>query len=528
MIITASIGCSVRAERCVTLMPSGRRRTSRYTFRVAALWTTMLIAGCAVGPDFQRPSAPQVDGYMAQPLPAQTAEAPVPGGEAQFFLIEHDLPAQWWELFHSPPLSALVEQSIRANPDMQAAQAALRQAQENVYAQEGFFFPTVQGTFPASRQKNAVEVISPTLSSGEAIFNLYTPQVLVSYTLDAWGGNRRQIESLAAQAEAQRFQLEATYLTLTSNVVAAAVQEASLRAQIAATLEVIRIETEQLEILRHQLELGAIAGADVAAQETALAQAEANLAPMQKQLTQQRDLITRLAGRLPSDEPAQRFVLDTLQLPPELPISLPSKLVEQRPDVRAAEANLHAASAQVGVAIANMLPQITLSGNVGNTATQFRQLFASFTSFWGLTASVLQPLFDGGTLLHRKRAADAALEQAAAQYRGTVLTAFQNVADALHALELDAEALASASRAERAAAENLAIARRTMELGATSFLPLLTAEQAYQQTAINLAQARSNRYADTVALFQALGGGWWRRQDAIAEPALFYDQTPRS
>ena len=223
-----------------------------------------------------------------------------------------------------------------------------------------------------------------------------------------------------------------------------------------------------------------------------------------------------MAGCVPSDEYAATFELDSLRLPVELPVSLPSKLVEQRPDVRAAEANLHAATAQLGVAIANTLPQITLTGNVGNTSTQFRQIFTNFTGFWGISAGVLQPLFDGGTLLHRKRAADAALVQAAAQYRGTVLTAFQNVADAMHAVEHDAEALAAAKRAEQAAATSLTIAKKTVELGATGYLSLLNAEQAYQQALINLTQARGMRYTDTVALFQALGGGWWHRREAAS------------
>lgn len=473
----------------------------------------VVVAGCAVGPDFRRPSEPQVENYTANPIPEQTAAAPIPGGTAQRLLPNKDLPAKWWELFHSPELSALIELALKANPDMQVAQAALRQAQENAYAQEGLFYPTVQAGFSTNRQKNAVQVLSPTLTSGQAIFNLFTPQVTVSYSLDAWGGNRRLVESLQAQAEAQRFQWEATYLTLTSNVAAAAVQEASLRAQIAATEEVIRIQTAQLALLQRQLDLGAIPGSDVAAQQAALAQTEATLAPLNKQLAQQLDLIARLAGKLPSETMKFRFELDSLELPQELPLSLPSRLVDQRPDVRAAEANLHAASAQVGVAIANTLPQITLTGNTGSASTEFRQLFTSFTGFWGVTAGVVQPLFDGGTLLHRKRAADAALEQASAQYRSTVLTAFQNVADALQALQADAKALKASFRAERAAAESLTIARRTMELGATSNLPLLNAQQTYQQTVISLAQARANRYADTVALLAALGGGWWNRAD---------------
>jgi NodT family efflux transporter outer membrane factor (OMF) lipoprotein len=271
--------------------------------------------------------------------------------------------------------------------------------------------------------------------------------------------------------------------------------------------------------LRAQYTLGAIAMADVVAQEATLAQAELTLPSLQKQLAQQRDLVAALAGRFPIGEPDEKFELSTLELPQDLPLSLPSKLVEQRPDVRSAEAQLHAASAQVGVAIANQLPQITLSASGGTTATQISQLFTSGTGFWSLAGALTQPLFDGGTLLHRKRAADAALEQAAAQYRSTVITAFQNVADVLHALHYDAAALNASLRAERAAAAGLDIAGQALQLGSISYLSLLNAEQAYQQTVIALAQARANRYADTAALFQALGGGWWNRGDVASVQA---------
>jgi NodT family efflux transporter outer membrane factor (OMF) lipoprotein len=471
----------------------------------------LLCAGCAVGPNFQRPSAPETPSYTREPLPDQTVAADVAGGAAQRLVQGMDIPGQWWILFRSAPLNTLIEQSLKTNPSLEAAQAALRQAQESVYAQEGFFYPNVQASFAPSRQKNATATIAPTLTSGAPIFSLYTPQVSVSYTLDVWGGNRRQVESLQAQADSLRFQLEATYLTLTSNVVAAAIQEASLRAQIAATQEVIRIESEQLSLLHSQYNLGAIAMADVVAQEATLAQAQATLPPLNKQLAQQRDLLAALAGRIPSAEPDETFELAALELPLDLPVSLPSRLVEQRPDVRSAEEQLHAASAEVGVAIANQLPQITLSATGGSSATQMSQLFTSGTGFWSVAGNFLQPLFDGGTLLHRKRAADAALEQAAAQYRGTVITAFQNVADVLHALYYDAEALEAAVRAERAAESSLDIARHALQLGSISYLSLLNAEQTYQQTVIALAQARANRYADTAALFQALGGGWWNQ-----------------
>ncbi|HXX10873.1 MAG TPA: efflux transporter outer membrane subunit [Burkholderiales bacterium] len=480
----------------------------------ASVWAGLAVSvgvGCTVGPDFNRPSPPKVSGYTAEPLASQTASAQVAGGEAQRFALGRDIAQQWWTLFRCPELNALIEQALKANPDMQVAQAALRQAMELVYAQQGFYYPSVQAGVAASRQQNAVGTLAPTLTSGAPLFNLYTAEVGVSYTLDAFGANRRQVESLKAQAEFERFQLEATYLTLTSNVVVAAVQEASLRAQIAATEQVIQLETEVVQIFRRQHELGAIAMADVVAQEATLGQLQATLPALQKQLAQQRDLLARLAGRLPNEELAERFELSRLELPQELPVSLPSKLIEQRPDVRAAEAQLHSASAQVGVAIANMLPQITLSAGAGTSATQLSQWFVPGNQFWLLGGSLTQTLFDGGTLLHRKRAAEAALDQAGAQYRASVLTAFQNVADTLRALQYDADALKAQVAAERAASESLAIARKALDLGSISYLSLLNAEQTYEQTLISLVQAKANRYADTAALFQALGGGWWNR-----------------
>ena len=333
---------------------------------------------------------------------------------------------------------------------------------------------------------------------------------------DVFGGTRRSVEGLAAQEEAQRFQLEAAYLTLTSSVVAAAVGEAELRDQIAATEEIIRIQRESLDILRRQKALGQAAGGDVAAQEAALAQAEATLPPLQKQLAQQRDLIAVLTGRLPSEQPDARFTLAALQLPQDLPVSLPSKLVAQRPDIRAAEENLHAASAAIGVAVANMLPQINLTGDVGTTALTLASLFGPGTAFWTLAASAAQTLFDAGTLLHKERAAEAAFDQAAAQYKETVITAFQNVADTLEALKSDADALAASVRAEDAAKISLDIAKRQLALGAINYLALLNAEQTYQQTVVNRVQAQAARFGDTAALYQALGGGWWNRQDVAA------------
>jgi NodT family efflux transporter outer membrane factor (OMF) lipoprotein len=472
------------------------------------------LTGCAVGPDFERPAAPDVEGYTPGPLPTKTASAGVTGGEEQRLVQGLDIPGQWWTLFHSPALNTLIDEALKNNPTLPAAEAALRQAWENVYAGEGAFFPTAVVGYSPSRNKTATGVVFTSASSGKPWFTLHTAQVVVTYAPDVFGGTRREVESLGATAEFQRFQVEAAYLTLTSNVVAAAVQEASLRGQIAATEEIIKFETQALAILNKQFEVGQVAGADVAAVEATLAQAQATLPPLKKQLAVQRDLLTALIGRFPSQEPAEKFDLASLQLPQDLPVSLPSKLVEQRPDVGAAEAQLHAASAAIGVAVAAQLPQFTLTGNAGTVANQISQLFITpGTAFWTFAGNVAQTVFDAGTLLHRKRAADAAFDQAAAMYRSTVITAFQNVADALHAVQSDAETLKAAFAAERAAFKSLEIVRRQLQLGAISYLGLLTAENTYDTALLALVQAQAARYADTAALFQALGGGWWNRAD---------------
>ena len=465
-----------------------------------------LVLGACVGPNFHRPAPPQVDAYTAEALPQQTASAPGPGGAAQRFLMEQDVPRNWWTLFGSAELDALVTEALHHSPEVSSAQAALRQALENTAAQRGSYFPVAQAGFDASRNRNATGVLAPNLASGTALYDLFTPQVTVSYIPDVFGANRRQVESLAAVAEAGRFQLDATYLTLTANVVAAAVQEAGLRAQIAATERVIALERESLAIMRHELELGAIAEDSVYAQEAALAQLETTLPPLCRQLHQTRDQLAVLTGHLPAEVKLPELQLERLVLPADLPLGVPSQLIERRPDVRAAEAQLHAATAQVGVAIANLLPQLTITGNIGSSATAMGDLFKAGTGFWSLGANATQTLFAGGTLLHRKRAADAALDQAAALYKSAVLTAFQNVADALHALDADADSLNAAGRAEDAAQKSLDVARHQVELGAVSYLALLLAEQTYEQAAIALIQARASRFTDTAALFQALGG----------------------
>jgi len=470
------------------------------------------MSGCAVGPNFERPEPPPVSGYTAGRLPASTGAV---GGEAQRFHSSRDVPGEWWTLFRSRDLRGLIEEALANNPDLQAAQAALRIARANTAAQRGAFLPSVDASFSATRQKLPADLSGDVPSP--AIFNVFTGQVSVSYTPDVFGANLRSVESLEAQAEAQRFQLEATHITLATNIVLAVVQEASLRGQIAATERIIRIARDVLDLLRRQRGLGQIAEADVVAQEAALAQVEQALPPLQRQLQQQRHLISALMGRLPSQQPARTFTLESLRLPRDLPVTLPSVLVSQRPDIRAAEANLHSTSALIGVAVANRLPNITLSANDGSTAFDISKLFSPHTGFWTLAGGVVQPIFRGGALFHREQAARAAFEQAAAQYRSTVITAFQNVADVLTALRTDAIALEKAIAAERAAARSLDIARQRLQLGDISYLLLLNAQQTYQQALISLVQARASRLADTAALFQALGGGWWNRPNALPE-----------
>lgn len=473
-------------------------------------------AGCAVGPDFKKPAAPDVSDYTAHPVSSTAAVANVAGGEAQRFAKGQDISADWWTLFHCKPLNELIDAAIANNHDLKAAQAALSAAHENVLAQRGIYYPGVTANFSASRQRQSGQV-APALNSNAFLYNLFTPQVTVSYVPDVFGLNRRTVESLKAQEEEVRFQTAATYTALTANVAVTAIQEASLRMQIEATRQLLDINANSVDILRYQFDKGYASRLDLAAQESQLAQVAAALPPLLKQLAQTQDLLAVLAGRFPNQEQGAKLDLASLQLPQDLPVSLPSALVAQRPDVLQAEANLHDASAKIGIAAANRLPNILLTANTGSTAAAMDQLFTSGTGFWGIGAELTAPIFQGGTLLHQERAAKAAYTQAAEQYRSTVLTAFQNVADTLTALEQDADGLKAAAAAAEAAKVTLDLAQRQLQGGYAGYLALLNAEQAYQQARINLVGAQANRYADTAALFQALGGGWWHRAQLVTE-----------
>ncbi len=471
------------------------------------------VAGClglqsCVGPDFELPKAPAVFAFTSERLPASN----VADGKTQRLEMGRELPADYWALFHSPALNALVERALRDNPTIDAAQSALRVAQANVYAEVGQLFPLASGNYQGTGGLSSAPISSP-LSNGARYYSLHTAQFTVTYVPDVWGGTRRQIESLEALKKNQRFMNEATFLTLTSSIALGAIQEASLRGQIGVTEGLIKIAKEILEKVRYQFAQGQVSQLDVATQEALVAQTEATLPPLRKALDQNRDSLIVLSGHLPGQGLPERFEFTELKLPRNLPVSLPSNLIAQRPDVRAAEENMHAACALVGVAIANRLPQFSIEGDIGHQGTQFRNLFSNNPAFYFYTgiANASQTIFDGFTLQQRQRAAEAGFDQVAAQYRLAVLTAFQNVADALYAIRHDTAGLQKALLAETAAAKTLRLTRLQLNEGAVSAQVLLSAQTTYLQASLTVILAQANRYSDTVGLFQALGGGWWNK-----------------
>jgi NodT family efflux transporter outer membrane factor (OMF) lipoprotein len=497
--------------------------------RISAAALLVTAAGCAVGPDFKTPQAPADAGLTVAPLPATTASVAAPGGEAERLVIGRDIAADWWTVFRSPALDTLIKRALAHSPTIEAAQETLRGARFDVYAQLGYFAPTVSAGYSFERQQLAGneggnapgvqgngKIISTTQSltppyNEPVTYNLHTAQLTVGYTPDVFGGNIRQVQGLRATERYQRFQLEAAYITLASNLVAAALQEAQTRAQIDAAKAIIATYEQGLEIVEHQRTVGYVMGIDVASQEAALAQAQENLPPLEKQLEQTRDLIRALSGNLPNQDVPETFTLASLHLPPDLPVSVPSALIRQRPDIRSAEEQWHNASAQVGVAVANRLPAFNITGQAGGVATVFDQMFSHGGPFWSVTLAATQPIFDGFTLYNKERSARAALRVAAAQYRGTVLAAFQNVADTLHAVTTDDRAFAAAVTTEAAAKVTLDLTLEQRRIGFVSELVLLSAEQTYQTARSTRIQAQATRLGDAALLYQALGGGWWNR-----------------
>lgn len=494
-------------DECISWLKLYLRR-SQYV-----LLLSTLLSGCMVGPNFQSPKSPDVDSYNAKPLPPRTAGTSSAGraGSAQTYVYGRDIPAEWWHLFQSHEIDALVKMGMENSPNLAAAQAALRQAQESLNAQIGnLLFPAFDTALGGERQRSTGSAANNGIPAG--IFNVFNASIKVAYNLDIFGGSRREIESLRAQVDYQQFQVLATYLTLTSNIVTTAFTIASYEEQIKATIQLIKDQESQLDIYRKQYRLGGIANTSVLAQQTLVDQTRATLPPLEKSLSQSRHALAVLVGVFPNT-PMPSINLNKLKLPTAVPVSLPSKLVQQRPDVRASEALLHSASAQIGVATANLFPQFNITGNYGWTSLTLSNLFTSNTKTWLIGGQIVQPVFHGGALFADRRAAIAAFDQALAQYKQTLLQAFQNTADALRAIETDARTFRDAYAAEKAAYKNYIITKNQYKDGGVAYINLLNAEQQYQQTRIASIQAQAQRYTDTAALYQALGGGWWNRKN---------------
>jgi NodT family efflux transporter outer membrane factor (OMF) lipoprotein len=481
--------------------------------RVGIAITTAALTACAVGPDFHPPAPPDTSQYTRSPPPAATEASPGRSGAAQTVLAERDVQADWWTLFHNPQLDELMGRALQDNPSVQAANATLRNAQETWKAERGgLLLPQVDAQFQAQRERE------PGVLFGEpgvpaVIYNVFDASINVSYRLDIFGASRRQIEALRAQRDYQRFEFEAARLTIADNIVTTAVSIASLHAQIEALQEIVNSERDSLKVAQRQFDAGATSRADLLAQQTQVAASEAQMPPLVKQLAQTQHRLAVLAGRTPDDASVPDFSLDQLTLPTELPLSVPAKLVRQRPDVQAAEAQLHQSTAQLGVATANLYPQLNLTGAIGSETLAARDLFTAGSEAWNIGGSLLQPLFHGGELLGLKRAARADLDRATAVYREAVLAALQDVADTLRALEADASTLRADTTTEANAHDTLVIIQAQYKAGGVSYLALLNAERQYQQARESRVQAEAARYADTAALFQALGGGWWNRAD---------------
>jgi len=507
-------------ERFIQIRASEGGRSAQGSFArrtgLAVFMLALALTGCAVGPDFKSPAAPQETSYTESPLPAATVSAPGLGGAAQRFAAGEDIPEQWWTLFHSAEIDTLVKEALANSPTLGAAQATLRQARETLRANEGgLLLPSVTLQTEGSRERTTLG--STGSSSRPVVLNTLNATVSVAYNIDVFGGARRQIEGFAAQVDASRFQLEATYLTLTANVVTTALREASLRAQVKATEDIAEAQAEQLRLVQQQFSVGAVPRSTVLQQQTQLATTRASIPGLEKQLAQTRDQLAVLIGKTPSAAQLPVIKLEDLTLPGDLPVSLPSALVRQRPDIKASEAQLHQASAQIGVATAALLPQFNITGDYGYQGSNLGHLFNPASAIWSLAAGITQPIFKGGQLTAERRAAIAAYDAAWQQYRSTVLQSVQNVADTLVALEADARTLAADVETDSLARETLELVSAQYKLGAVSYLTLLDAQRQYYQAHVTLIQAQAARFTDTATLFQALGGGWWNRTESLAE-----------
>jgi NodT family efflux transporter outer membrane factor (OMF) lipoprotein len=456
---------------------------------------------CAVGPDFRRPDAPTDKGYVPEPVkPTAVAD-----GQSQRFTEGLPVEPNWWRMLRCPALDSIVSQALAGNQSLEAARATLRQSQDSLRAGYGVFFPQVDAKAGVSRQLYNPGV--PNVPS--STFNLFSLSGTVSYSLDIWGGQRRQVEALGAAVDAQRYTLAATYVILTSNVVDAVIAQAAYRDEIDATKATLALLREQVRISEAQATGGTVPFANVLSLQSQVASTEATLPPLEEKIDQAADLLAALTGTTPANWRQPSLALSDMRLPADLPLSVPSQLVRQRPDVLIAEAELHAANATIGVATAAMLPNLTLSGALGTNSTTAGNLFAPASVVWSLGAGVTQPIFHGGTLYYQRKAAIDARDAAAADYRQTVLAAFEQVVDTLRGLGHDADALKAQTEAVETAQKALLLMQANYEAGIATYLQVLIADGQYLQAKTGYVEAVAQRLQDTVALFVALGGGWW-------------------
>jgi NodT family efflux transporter outer membrane factor (OMF) lipoprotein len=515
---------SARKQECEGQMTGEKYfSTALFRFRLHASFILAILsivsglAGCAVGPDFVRPKPPAVTQYTHEPTPEQTTAG---DGLAQRFELGAEIAEEWWRLFNSPELDAVVRKAIDENRSFQSALSRLRQSQDNLRAGYGVFFPQMNLSFSADREKFSLVQFGITGQSPAAqsfglaqstLFNLFTFQGTVSYVVDVFGGERRHVEDLAAQVEYQKQTFRAASLTLVSNVLNASIAGAGYRAQIEATREIIAFQKEQLKITETQAKAGTAPYSNVLAIKAQVEATEATLPPIEKNLSQSQHLLTALVGKTPEQWAPPQIDLTSITLPVEIPVSLPSELTHRRPDILAAEAQLHSASANIGVATAALFPNLTLSANYGWNNTDITKLFVPGVNFWSIGSNIAQPIFHGGTLWFQRKAAIKVYEASLSDYQQAVVTGFQQVADSLRALEFDARTLEAQSASLATAERNLKLITSNYQAGLVNYLQVLSADTQYQQARLGLIQAQALRLQDTTALFVALGGGWWER-----------------
>jgi len=469
--------------------------------RHVAVIVLLVLGGCAAGPDFHEPAPPATAAYTREPQP----EATVAAGATQSFATAEHAPNEWWTEFHNEALNGLVDRALHDSPTLAQAQARLREASETYAAQAGGTrYPQVNASVSGTRQQIDLAALGIPNAPGIGPFSLFDASLNVSYVLDIFGSNRRALEATLAQVDYASYELEAARLALAGNVVATTIRRASLMRQLELTNRIEAGQAQQLAILERRLAAGGVAEVDVRGMRTLLEQTRASLPPLTTQLAEAGHLLAVLVGVEPAGADVDGIALDSLQLPAALPLTLPSTLARERPDIRAAEAVLHQASAEVGVATANLYPQFVVSAGLGSERSRVEDV-VNGTNVWNVGLNLTQPIFHGGQLRAKKRAAEAAYDAAFAGYRQTVLQALQQVADVLVALENDASELNARDRAAQEAEATLTTARMRLAVGGLSQFSLLDSERQALQTALDRTRAQADRLADSAALFQALG-----------------------